>query len=359
MADAIGRPLAFATEERRAVHSWCRISSAGTPVVLEALQIINPMCSDLSNTEDLVSFLKELSKEGHKATVLQSKDVYGYRSCNARPLTADMLKSSVKAQRPLSKKKRRKTLGKKGAKQHPSWSTAARSNPRIQGICPTEYLLEYRAMAYRPPVRTVEVSPVKQCLRLTNIEGLSGFHTARLQIHTDWESSSEVPPAAAHSSQRQLHHPPSLSGIPSQPLQNGGMPTTAVALLSQRTVSCPIRLDGALIGDSAPVMYSNGRVSTETNTELTSNGWRGNGAHRLRRYPKEEEKSPQKSLRLNGQRHSWKEKNSLRWKVIKVDDSLPLAEAQMKAQKILQVNLSPVIQIQPFVFRDLRHHQYQ
>ena len=354
MADApqgpmVSRPLVFANEERRAVHSWSRMSSAGHNVLLDALKILSPMSRDISSTEELVTFLQELSEEGHKPTVLRSKDVYAYRSCTSEPLTEDMLKPANKnVSRPTAKKRKRKPLVKK-REVHPSWNTSERSNPRIQGIRPPEMLMDHRAIVCsRTPSRTVEMSQVdvQPCLRLTNIEGLSGFHTARLQIHAICESSSEMP-SVTFSPQK---HPPTLSGIPSQPSQNGGgAPTKAVALFSQKSLSCPIRLDGALIGDSAPVFYANGRAFPETHTELTRNGWRGNGLHQDVRSSKE-------LSHPTRQRNGWKDEKSFRRKVIKVDDSRSVAEACRKAQKILHVNLCPVIQIQPLnrVLRDFR-----
>lgn len=354
MADAVrgpmvGRPLVFASEERRAVHSWSRISSAGHNVLLDALKILSPMSRDLSSTEDLVTFLQELSEEGHKPTVLRSKDVYGYRSSTDQPLTEDMLKPTNRNIRPIAKRRRRVRVKKREV--HPSWNTPERSNPRIHGVRPPELVADHHAIiCSRTPSRTIEMSQVLQvqpCLRLTNIKGQSGCHTARLQIHTTWDQSCEPPPAIFP----QQQHPPTLSGIPLQPSQNGGGgPTKAVALFSQKSLSCPVRLDGALIGDSAPVFYANGRAFPQTHTELTSNGWRTNGFHRDGRGPKE----------LNSQTretNGWKDKKGFRWKVVKVDDSRSVDEACRKAQKILQVNLSPVIQIQPLnhVLRDFRY----
>ncbi|XP_068171064.1 uncharacterized protein ccdc71 [Antennarius striatus] len=329
----INRPLVFANEEQRALHSWSRISSAGHNILLDALKILNPMSRDVSSSEELFAFLQDLSDEGHKATVLCSKDVYGYRSCTSQPLTEDMLKPPNRNVRPTAKRRRKKPLTRK-REVHPSWNTSERSSPRIQGIRPPELQVDQcTIICSRAPSKTVEVSEVLQlrpCLRLTNIKGLSGFPTARLQI-----------------SQEQL--PPILSGLPVQPSQNGcGAPTKAVALLSQKNLSCPLRLDGALIGDSAPVFYANGRAFSETRTEQTSNGWRSYGF-------KQDDKDS-KELNATRPRNGLKDKNSLRWRVIKVDDSRSVAEARRKAQKVLQVNLSPVIQIQPLnhVLRDFR-----
>lgn len=346
----VSRPLAFAKEERRTVHSWSRISSAGHNVLLDALKILSPMSRDLSSSEDLVTFLQELRDEGHRPTVLRSKDVYGYRSCTTQPLTLDKLKPTSRNVRPTAKKRARRP---KKRDVHPSWNISGKSNPRIHGIPPPELLMDHRAFlcsrtAGRTAVRSQSMQ-VRPCLRLTNIEGSSGFHTARLQIHTSWDSATEVP-TVTFSQQQQ--HPPTLSGIPLQPSQNGGgAPTRAVALFSQKSLSCPIRSDGALIGDSAPVFYANGRAFPETHTELTSNGWRSNGLHRDARSPKEMNYPTR-------QRNGWKDKRGFRRKVIKVDDSRSVADARRKAQKILQVNLSPVIQIQPLQHL-LRNFRYQ
>lgn len=70
--------------EEKAVHSWSRISSAGQKALEEALRVFNPMSKDLSDTEtQLVAFLQGLREEGYQPTVLRSKDVYGYSSCTA------------------------------------------------------------------------------------------------------------------------------------------------------------------------------------------------------------------------------------------------------------------------------------
>nr|XP_061796672.1 uncharacterized protein LOC133588067 isoform X2 [Nerophis lumbriciformis] len=347
----IGRPLEFAKEEQRAVHSWSRIASAGHNVVLDALKILSPMSRDLSSTEELVTFLQELSEEGHKPTVLRSKDVYGYRSSTNQLLTEDMLKQPNRIVRPTAKKRRRVRVKKREV--HPSWNIFERRNPRIQGIPPPELLTDHRAVVYnRPPVRMSEISeppPMQSCLRLTNIKGLSGCHTARLQIQTTWDLPCKTPPVVF----LQKQPPPALSGIPLQPSQNGGGASTrAVALFSQKNLSCPVRLDGALIGDSAPVFYANGRAFPQTHTELSSNGWRGIGLHQNGLGPKE-------LTNPTRQRNRWKDKRRLRSKVIKVDDSRSVDEARWKAQNILQVNLSPVIQIHPLnhVLRDFRYQK--
>ncbi|NXC49846.1 CCD71 protein, partial [Penelope pileata] len=76
--------IAVNNVEEKAVHSWSRISTAGQKVLEEALRVFNPMSKDLSDTEtQLVAFIQGLKEEGFQPTILRSKDVYGYSSCTA------------------------------------------------------------------------------------------------------------------------------------------------------------------------------------------------------------------------------------------------------------------------------------
>lgn len=328
-APLVSRPPAFANDKEKVIHSWSRISSAGHDVILDALHILSPKSRDLSNTGNLISFLQELRAEGHKPTVLRSKDVYRYRSCMSLPLTEDMLKSANKNVRPTVKKRKKPTIKKRDV--HPSWSLSERSRPKIQGVRPPEPKLSqrYSLICNRTTSSRTEELTAQPCLRLTHIEGeATGYHTARLQIQPTFHSPNKPAVSPAHVSL------PSLFGIPSQPSQNG-----AVAMFSQKSQSCPVRSDGALIGDSAPVFIS------QTHTDLQTRSNRNNGAHHpYRRNPKET-------------RNGWKDKRSLVATVVKVDESRSVIEARLKAQKVLQVNLSPVIQIQPMqnILRDFRY----
>lgn len=330
-APLVSRPPAFANDKEKVIHSWSRISSAGHDVILDALHILSPKSRDLSNTGNLISFLQELRTEGHKPTVLRSKDVYRYRSCMSLPLTEDMLNNrNNKNVRPTAKNKRKKPKLKK-RDVHPSWSVSDRNSPKIQGVRPPEPKLSrrYSFICSRTTSSRTEALSTQPCLRLTNIEGeATGYHTARLQIQPPYHSPTK--PAI---SLPRVSIPP-LFGLPSPPLQNG-----VVALFSQKSQSFPVRSDGALIGDSAPVFYS------QTHTDLQTRSNRNNGAHHpYRRNPKET-------------RNGWKDKRSLMAKVVKVDESRSVTEARVKAQKVLQVNLSPVIQIQPMqnILRDFRY----
>ncbi|XP_055773790.1 uncharacterized protein LOC129851347 [Salvelinus fontinalis] len=279
----------------KAVNSWSRIASAGQTVLLEALQILNPMSKDLSDTEELVTFLQGLKEEGHKPTVLRSKDVYGYRSCTAKTLSEEMYCTDMASKGSRTGKKRGRKKKKKESNKYASWTTSA-SESHKGSVFP------------RPPVMTID----PQCLKLTNITGLTRRHAARLQIHS------------------QL---PTLSGIPLLPSQNTGRTPKAAATVGQRYhPSCP-EWNGALIGDSAPVMYQNGRgvYNYEIDVSNHRRSWRDD----------------QSLWAMNDQEECRLDENSLRWKVVKVDDCITVEELRRKAQRILQVNLSPVIQIRP------------
>ncbi|XP_068010273.1 coiled-coil domain-containing protein 71 [Melanerpes formicivorus] len=86
--------IAVNNVEEKAVHSWSRISSAGQKVLEESLRVFNPMSKDLSDTEtQLVAFIQSLKEEGYQPTILRSKDVYGYSSCTAD--TPSLTKESI------------------------------------------------------------------------------------------------------------------------------------------------------------------------------------------------------------------------------------------------------------------------
>lgn len=276
----------------KAVNSWSRIASAGQTVLLEALQILNPMSKDLSDTEELVTFLQGLKEEGHKPTVLRSKDVYGYRSCTARTLPEEMCCTDMASKGSRTGKKRGRKKKKKESNKYASWTTSASESHK-------------GSVFSRPPAMTIEPPLIQQCLKLTNITGLTRGHTARLQIHS------------------QL---PTLSGIPLLPSQNIGRTPKAVALVG-------LEWNGALIGDSAPVMYQNGRGVYNYKIDVSNHrrSWRDD----------------QSLWVMNDQEECRLDENSLRWKVVKVDDCVTVEELRRKAQRILQVNLSPVIQIRP------------
>ncbi|KAI7791267.1 coiled-coil domain-containing protein 71 [Triplophysa rosa] len=322
----------------RVVHSWARFAPAGESALMEALRVFNPMTKDLTDTErQMFSFLHDLRKEGANPVVLKSKDVYGYRSCTAEPLSSKTVTKVQKVQKPL-KKKGRKGLGKVKEVNYSALSRAAKNILQNQPkILLTNLSIDTLRQNSASTSTTEEKQSLQasQCLKLTNIKGATGGHTARLQIHF-----GSTPSAA-------LRPPPDLSGIPHS--VNGGQTLNVVALDNKRILSCPIKADDALIGDSAPVVCQNGftlkegsiykKMETVSGKPDLMNG----GLDHFQRF------AWSQSTLTNGQDLSRLNGNGLEWKVIKVDDSVTDEEVRRKAQKILQVNLSPVIQIHPLV----------
>ncbi|KAK1158497.1 coiled-coil domain-containing protein 71-like [Acipenser oxyrinchus oxyrinchus] len=363
--------------EKKAVHSWSRISSAGQTALVEALRVFSPMSKDLLDTEtQLVSFLESLKEEGHKATVLRSKDVYGYESCMAETPSAEMaLKSAgTCAKVKVVKKRSRKAASKKKEIKY-TLSAASqiifKRQPKILlRNLSQESLRHTMAVLSKPSSSTALLGNSngnQPCLTLTKLTAPSGSPTARLQIHSDFRSLG----ISMSNSLRK----PKLSITQVQPLENASKMMKGVA-------SCPVKMSVSLIGGPAP-MCQNGRVLRESNNCKTSSirisrttsvepdklstDWTGVASMKVlniqqevrvrkrKRLGETEEMQPRKKTSANstladeGQEESEIRENYLRSKVIKVDDTTSDEEVRRKAQKILRVNLSPVIEIRPLL----------
>lgn len=176
----------------KVVQSWSRFNSAGQTTLLETLKAFSPMSKDLFDTEkELATFIEGLKDEGHKPTVLKSKDVYGYRSCTAvlRPVikTQSTLDIAVsKVQKP-GKKKGRKPHGKKTEINYSLLSAAAKvvlkNQPTILLTNLSKESLKQTVLS-KPPALAVVPVQMQSYIRLTNMTGPSTGHTARLQFHT-------------------------------------------------------------------------------------------------------------------------------------------------------------------------------
>uniref|UniRef100_A0A8C4TNS4 Coiled-coil domain containing 71 n=1 Tax=Erpetoichthys calabaricus TaxID=27687 RepID=A0A8C4TNS4_ERPCA len=267
------------TAEKKAVHSWSRISSAGETALLEALRVFSPMSKDLLDTEtQLVSFLQGLKEEGHKATILRSKDVMVMSPAWLRLLASQS-----------------------------SSTSCIRDDQRMQ-----------------------------PCLKLTKIAVPTGSPTAKLQIHSDFGALGISRPGSRI--------------VPGEPLEKA--PNGLNWREREESNNCKTTLVKNCKGSS-------------TATPIRSNVWRaksvkvlnGQQEHDIikRKRPEESaETHPRKKGKATvitdySQDKADLSKNSLRSKVIKVDDSSSDEDVRRKAQKILMVNLSPVIEIRPLV----------
>ncbi|XP_039547204.1 uncharacterized protein ccdc71 isoform X2 [Pimephales promelas] len=306
----------------RVVHSWARFAPAGHTALEEAMRVFNPMSKDLSNTErQMMTFLQELRKEGAKPVILRSKDVYGYTSCTTEPISSKIGSKIQKVQKPC-KKRARKGLGKIKDVNYSMLSRAAKDILQNQPkILLTNLSVDRLKQNVAKAMLDKHSVQAQQCLKLTNIKGLSGGHTARLQIHFGADSKSA--PSFA------VGRPPDRSGIPYSPTENGSHTSNVVALDNKRILSCPFKVDDALIGDSAPVVCQNGfglkDGSIYKNIEMVSGkpdvmtSGLDNGS--VRRLHFQSFNWSQSTL-ANGQDVSRLNGNGLEWKVIKVDDSV-------------------------------------
>ncbi|GAA6107966.1 uncharacterized protein ccdc71 [Tachysurus ichikawai] len=333
----------------RAVLSWSRFATAGQTALKEALKVFNPISQDLSETErQMVSFLQALKDEGRKPVVLRSKDVYGYRSCTTQPLTTEIGSKTLRVQKPCKKRGRKTLIKNKDTSSSVFGATTKAILQNQPKILLTNLSVDTLKQTVSPKPSVPIPSSVQQCLKLTNIKGVTGGHTARLQIHFGVDSHNTISPS--------VHCPPTLSGIPHSPSENITQTSSVVALDNKRVLSCPLKVDDALIGDSAPIVCQNGislkegkKVQIISGKSGVINGLNCEDSDSMRRLTCQGLGWSQPALVTNGQDMSELSGNSLQWKVIKVDESVTDEEVRKEAQKILRVNLSPVIQIHPLL----------
>ncbi|TRZ01607.1 hypothetical protein DNTS_022964 [Danionella cerebrum] len=320
----------------RVVHTWARLAPAGQAALEEALRVFNPMSQDLSETErQMAFFLQEMKKEGASPTVLRSKDVYGYTSCTTETISTRIITKVPKVQKPCKKRGGRKGLGKTKDGNCTMLGRATKVILQNQPkILLTNLMVDSLKQKSPSELSDKQSFQSQQCLKLTNIKGLTGGHTARLQIHigADSQDTPSFP----------LGRPLGRSGIPRSPTENSSQISNVVALDNRRHLSCPFKVEDALIGDSAPLVCQNGYGLQKIQAASGKPDSMTNGPVRRLRF---QSFNWSQSLLTNGQMNG----SSLECKVIKVDESVTDEELRRKAQKILRVNLSPVIQIHPLV----------
>ncbi|XP_046895918.1 coiled-coil domain-containing protein 71-like [Hypomesus transpacificus] len=326
-------------DSEKVVQSRSQITSSGQSTLLQALRVFSPMSVDLpQNEKELVTFIEQLRGEGNKPTILKSKDVYGYKSCTSiiRPMvklhkTVDTV--GPKVQEPC-KKRGKQTVDKTEinyASLSPAAKVVLKNQPKILLTNMSQETLKQTVS--KPHAFVAGPSNMSTCLKLTNISGPSTGHTARLQFHTGvWtggvtRSNSHLPLSAQ----------PSDGAISSK---------KAVSLRRGYSVVCSRSLDTAY-RVPLPHVHQNGWVLRESNGMPC---WRD----QKRKWVEEAEEklSVKKSSPVwlvKTQEDLKVKQNNLRFKVIKIDDSITDDEVRRKAQKILKVNLSPVIEIQPLI----------
>ncbi|XP_042195688.1 coiled-coil domain-containing protein 71 [Callorhinchus milii] len=274
--------------EGKAVHAWSRISLVGPKALEDALTVFSPMSKDLLNSErQLITFLHGLREEGYQPTILRSKDVYGYTSCTAETPT-------------------------------PTPTTPTPAQPG-----PTD--------GQSPPQATHPLPTPRQ------------------------QPSSERPTAAKDSRPNGWLKPNGSHG------KLGSRPSSSLDAVGKMLgKSCHRASQRSSHGSSAP-----------------GSKWKLTPEYGVARRPRHPERNPSKQetethsgkgrmaelpgrngtansdyseINEHSRQPSKSKLQQLRSKVIKVDDSSSDEDVRRKAQKILRVNLSPVIKIRPITY---------
>ncbi|XP_077677974.1 coiled-coil domain-containing protein 71 isoform X4 [Eretmochelys imbricata] len=378
--------------EEKAVHSWSRISSAGQKALEEALRVFNPMSKDLSDTEtQLVAFLQGLKEEGHQPTILRSKDVYGYSSCTAatpsQTLESTQDSSSTGAavsdckapvRSPAVTAEIPGTLA--GVSVH---SPDVRTKPVSKGSS-TNLLLNslketrsgtskasamgFPANMYPDVYPAMRLSVVLEALvplKATASCLESKFKPGHLGI-----SPSDLKLLKASGASRQN------AKLPSGQLDPKGYkhvvkkapesPALAVTLLKgtkggvlKESNACKASgiLNGRITGSSSQCCSGGSQSKAFKNkakeVPVGRTEWKDSSSQepvgQKRKRAEEAKEAPQKKKKnaMNKPELGQSTLNLLRSRAIKVDSSSSDDEVRRRAQKILRVNLSPVIKIQP------------
>ncbi|XP_035759689.1 coiled-coil domain-containing protein 71 [Egretta garzetta] len=387
--------IAVNNVEEKAVHSWSRISSAGQKVLEEALRVFNPMSKDLSDTEtQLVAFIQGLKEEGYQPTILRSKDVYGYSSC-----TADT-PSQTKESTPHN-----------CAAAAESAKSPARNNAAMAKVSasPTSVSVNSSKVSAQPVSKgdstNLLLSSLKQTRSGTSKAAAVGFPTSmypdvypamRLSVVLEALVPLKTTASCLESKYTQGHlgiSPSDLKRLKasSPPRQFSSGKTTKIAegkgykrLIKKAPDSATLALNllkgpkGGVLQESNACKASgvlNGRITGSSSQDCTTapqskslkiknkeplvgkTEWKDSSTYResvgqKRRRATEAREAPQRKKAntipvRNKSRRAQSTLNLLKFQAIKVGNSSSDDEVRRRAQKILRVNLSPVIRIQP------------
>ncbi|XP_070594152.1 coiled-coil domain-containing protein 71 [Erythrolamprus reginae] len=381
--------------EEKAVHSWSRISSAGQKTLEEALRVFNPVSKDPSGTESqLVAFLQGLKEEGYQPTILRSKDVYGYSSCTsnapsqAKGNTQDFPEAAVpisetakapardivtieKVSAPLAGITVSSSKASAMSKSSNSTNLLLNSLKRTRSGTSKASAMSFPANMYPGVYPAMRLSVVLEALVPMNATA-SCLESKCRQGHL------EIPP----SDLKRLNAP--AAPVPSSAVKAAKIPPSQLdpkgyrhlithvpdsAALTMSLIKGPT---GGMFRESNACNSSrilNGRISGSNSQSCSMEGsrlkeppvseaeWKSGGSHRQaigeRRRSADDGKEfpcrktpssvpPRKQPELAS-----KALNLLTFQAIKVDSFSTDDELRRRAQRILKVNLSPVIRIQP------------
>ncbi|XP_030898687.1 coiled-coil domain-containing protein 71 [Melopsittacus undulatus] len=384
--------IAVNNVEEKAVHSWSRISSAGHKVLEEALRVFNPMSKDLSDTEtQLVAFIQSLKEEGYQPTILRSKDVYGYSSCTADTPTqtkesspqhcASTTKSPTRNTTAMAKVPAEPTSVPvnslkvstqpvpKGDSTNLLLSSLKQTKSRTSkaaavGFPTNMYPDVYPAMRLSVVLEAlVPLKATASCLESKYTGGRLGISPSDLKLLKASSPARKFPSGKAAKLTKGKGYKRLVKKAPDSA-------TLALNLLKgpkggvlQESNACKASgvLNGRVTGSSsqgctaapqAKTLKIKDKGALVGKTEWKDNSTYREGAGQKKRRATEAREAPQRKKAntipaRNKPRRAQSTWNLLKFQAIKVGDSSSDEEVRRRAQKILRVNLSPVIRIQP------------
>ncbi|XP_062441227.1 coiled-coil domain-containing protein 71 [Rhea pennata] len=393
--------IAVNNVEEKAVHSWSRISSAGQKVLEEALRVFNPMSKDLSDTEtQLVAFIQGLKEEGYQPTILRSKDVYGYSSC-----TADTPNQAKESTQHVSTAATAAAATASDSAKTPARNTAAVAKVPASS---TSISVNSSKVSAKPVSKSnstnLLLNSLKQTRSGTSKASAVGFPAnmypdvypaMRLSVVLEALVPLKTTASCLESKYKQGHLGISPSDLKllkasSPPRQSSSGKSTKITEAKgykrlKKGPDCATLTLNLLKGPKGGVLQEsnackasgvlNGRVtgsSSKGNTvaaqskalkikakeaPLGKMEWKDSSSHQetvgqKRKRATEVREAPQKKKKTNTipvqnkPQRAQSTLNLLKFQAIKVDNSSD-DEVRRRAQKILRVNLSPVIRIQP------------
>ncbi|NXX44791.1 CCD71 protein, partial [Tricholaema leucomelas] len=387
--------IAVNNVEEKAVHSWSRISSAGQKVLEESLRVFNPMSKDLSDTEtQLVAFIQSLKEEGYQPTVLRSKDVYGYSSCTAdtpsptkegvqhscadatesakgpprytaamaevpaSPTRVSVNSSRVSAQSVLkgdstnlllsSLKQTRSgtskaTSGGYSASTYPNVYPAMRLSVVLEALVPLKTTTSCLESKYTR--RRVGISPsdLKLLRAASPPRQFSSGKTTKVTEGKGYKRLVKKAPDPATLALKLLKGP--KGGV----LQESNACKASGVLNGRVTGSSS---QGCTTAQQSRTLKIKDKEALVRKTEWKDSGTYQESVGQKRRRAAEAREAPQRKKAntipvRNKSRRAQSTLNLMKFQAIKVGNSSSDDEVRRRAQKILRVNLSPVIRIQP------------
>ncbi|NWY25849.1 CCD71 protein, partial [Pheucticus melanocephalus] len=380
--------IAVNNEEEKAVHSWSRISSAGQKVLEEALRVFNPMSKDLSDTEtQLVAFIQGLKEEGYQPTILRSKDVYGYSSCTAvtpsqtgentqrscastteptqsparnsgakvAPLPTSIPVSSLKVSKGDSRNLLLSSLKQTGS---------GTSKAAAVGFPTSMYPDVYPAMRLSVVLEAlVPLKTATSCLESKYTQGRLGISPSDLKLlktsspPRQFSSGKSTKITEGKGYKRLVNKAPDSASRALKLLKG---PKGGVLQESNACKASGV-LNGRVAGSSSQDCTTAPQPKTlkikDKEVLLGKTEWKDSSTYQestrqKKRRATEAKEAPQRKKAntipvRKKTRNAQSTLNLLKFRTIKVGNSSSDDEVRRRAQKILRVNLSPVIQIQP------------